>query len=239
MVCRSPAAFAAAIRAHVLDTVALDAGSVERIRAPLAGGGVLLVGEPHGVRETPSVLYALANALDVGTIAFEWSHDEVDDVVQSFVRTGTLDLERLWSLPEPAEALCGDGRVTAGHFALLRRLREEGRLDGVILFDRLDPEPPLDDWRVRDREMAERLLEEWNRKGVVLAAAGALHAQVELRGTFAHELAQTVPVHTAVIAYAAGSYWSRGVEHELPGTIPDAETRLPVASATPAVVPGR
>jgi hypothetical protein len=113
---------------------------------------------------------------------------------------GSFDFDRLWTLPESAELFCGDGRITAGHFALLRRLREEGRLEQVIAFDRLDPEP-LPEWHVRDREMAERLLAEWDRRLPLLAVAGAFHAQLE-PGTMATRLAADVPgLRTITLEY--------------------------------------
>ena len=102
-----------------------------------------------------------------------------------------FDFERLWKLPASAEFFCGDGRITAGLFALLRRLRAEGRLEQVIAFDRLDPKP-LPEWQVRDREMAERLLAGWDRRLPLLAVAGAFHARLE-PGTMATRIATEVP----------------------------------------------
>jgi hypothetical protein len=157
----SPASFAAAVAAHVLEDVDIDTSA-------LAGADLVLVGETHGLRETPSVLYALACALDTKAIALEWSHEEMHGPLQEFLRDGSFDFERLWRLPASAELFCGDGRITAGHFALLQRLRREGRLEQVVAFDRLDPEP-LPPWQVRDREMAERLLAEWDRRLPLLA----------------------------------------------------------------------
>src|SRR5688500_13375913 len=116
---------------------------------------MLVDGEPHGFAQSPSVLYALARELGTRALAFEWSHDELDGLVQD------PDFDHLWGLPSTAEFFAGDGRFTAGHFALLARLRDEGRLDQLILYDRLDPVPDPDDWRIRDRQMAERLLAQW------------------------------------------------------------------------------
>lgn len=202
---------------------------------------MLLVGEPHGVSETPGVLYALATAVGARAVAFEWSHEELDAVVQEFVLGGTLDLERLWSLPASAEFFCGDGRITAGHFALLERLRAEGRLDRAIAFDRLDPDPPPADWQVRDRALAERLLGEWDGRTRLLVLAGGFHAQLgaEDGETMATHLARRLPrLAPAMIDYAAGRCWSRGRAHELAGAMPSAPIVLRVPRATPAVVPG-
>jgi hypothetical protein len=173
----SAEAFAAAVDDYVFVDVNVDVEA-----AALDGADIALVGEAHGLRETPSVLYALGRALGTRELGLEWSHDEVGEYAPDF------EIEALWRLPPDAELFAADGRYTAGHFALIRRLREEGLLDRLILFDRLDPEPP-DDWRPRDAEMASRLLAEWKRTPL-LAAAGAFHVEVETTGTMAWHLAQ-------------------------------------------------
>jgi hypothetical protein len=201
---------------------------------------MLVVGEPHGVRETSSALYALATALDTRAVAFEWSHEEMDVPVQEFVRTGRFDFEQLWSLPASAEFFCGDGRITAGHFALLQRLRDEDRLRQAIMFDRLDTDPPPADWRVRDREMAERLLGEWDASLPLLVSTGAFHARLDVAAgeTMATHLSRRLPgLQPVVLHYASGRCWSRG-EHDVTDLAPQAGIVLGVASASPAIVPG-
>jgi hypothetical protein len=234
MIARSPAELRSAMR---LEAIHPDDKTLDELRAAIAESGLLLLGEPHGVQETPGLLYALATALDARTLAFEWSHEEFDEVVQAFVRTGRLDLERLWTLPASAELFAGDGRITAGHFALLERLRAEGRLDGVILFDRLDPEPEPADWRPRDRDMAARLLAEWNGHDRLLALTGGFHAQLE-PDTMAAHLARELPLRPATIHYARGRCWSRGEAREIEGPPPTAPITIVLPEATPATVPG-
>jgi hypothetical protein len=164
MVVSSPAEFAAAVAEHPFADFAFEPEMLARAARTLVDTGLFVVGEPHGVRETPSVLYALASVLGTRALALEWSHEEMDEPVQTFLRSGSFDFEQLWTLPASAEFFCGDGRIAAGQFALLQRLHLERRLDQVIVFDRLDPEPPPDDWQVRDREMAARILAEWDRR---------------------------------------------------------------------------
>jgi hypothetical protein len=185
------------------------------------------------VRETPSVLYALAEALDTRALALEWSHEEVNDQLQAFVAGEPFDLDELWALPPTSDFFAGDGRVGAGHFALLERLREEGRLEQAIAFDRVDPVPATE-WEARDRELAERLLAEWT-GAPLLVLTGAFHAQLE-DGTMAAHLAQAQPgLAPAMLHYASGSCWSRG-EHELSDPMPDAPIAFRLPAATPAVV---
>jgi hypothetical protein len=205
---------------------------------------LLVVGEPHVVRETPSVLYALAVALGTRAVAFEWSHEEMGPPAQAFLRRGSFDFEELWSLARSAEFFCGDGRITAGHFALLQRLHHEGRLDQVIVFDRLDPEP-VDAWvahlRVREPEMAARLLAEWDRRRRLLVLTGAFHARLEavegepMAAYLARELTGLQP---AMLDYARGHCWSRGELLDVSGPMPEAPIKLRLEEATPAVVPG-
>jgi len=241
MVLSSPGEFARAVGVHRLDGPAFAGETLARAAASVADAGLLVVGEPHGVRETPGVLYALASALGTRAVAFEWSHEEIDEPVQEFVRSGSFGFEQLWSLPPSAEFFCGDGRISVGHFALLQRLRDEDRLDQVIAFDRLDPDPHPGDWRLRDREMAERLLAEWDERLPLLVLTGSFHAQPEaadgetMTSLLAHERPGLEP---AMLDYVSGHSWSRGELHDVSGPVPDAPITLRVPKASPAVVPG-
>jgi hypothetical protein len=206
--------FERAIREYAFDEVALDPDALAAARETLRATGLLVVGEPHGVLQTPAVVYALICALGIRAVAFEWSHEELDD------------LDRLWTLPATAEAFCGDGRVTAGHFALLERTR----LDQVIAFDRLDATPPAS-WeehvRVREPELAARLLAEWDRQLPLLVLTGAFHAQLTSADgvPMAAFLARDLPgLQPAMLAY-------RGIE------MPPAPIVFNLPTAQPAVTP--
>ena len=150
---------------------AVDAYPFAAAVPPHAEGSVL-VGHAHGLRVAwePALLYALACESGASALAFEWSDDEVGPLVDTLVESGRLDVNELWGLPEGAEAFCGDGRFTAGHVALLERLRAERRLAQVILFDRVD-------WAEPDRsaKMAARLARDWNREHRLVAVVGAAH----------------------------------------------------------------
>jgi hypothetical protein len=226
VVVSSPSEFRAAVGNYRFDGIVFEEEVIGLAAGTLAETGLLVVGEPHGAYETPSVLYSLAGRLGTRGIAFEWSHEELDEAVQRFVRSGSFDFERLWSLPPSAEFFCGDGRFTTGHFALLQRLRDEGRLDQAIVYDRLDPVPDPDDWRIRDRELAERLLGEWDERTPLLVLTGAFHATLA-EGTMAAELARARPgLRPAMLEY-----------QDRPA-MPEAPITLPLPIATPAVVPG-
>ena len=200
MVISSPEEFAAAVDGYRLVEIPLD---VAEIREP----GLLFVGESHGVRENPDALYSLAVELGTRAVAFEWSHEEMQAPLDAFLHTGSFDFDELWSLPPAAEFFCGDGRITTGHFALLDQLRRENRLDQVIAADRLDPVPVPDDWQVRDREMAERLLAEWDPRSPMLVLVGGAHARLDATDgvTMAMVVARAYPdVQSVMLEYPRG-----------------------------------
>jgi len=237
--------FAAAVAEHPFFDFSFDPDALSRARASLERTGLLVVGEPHGVRETPSVLHALAVALGARAIAFEWSHEEMEAPLRDFLDRGSFDFEALWSLPAESELFCGDGRIAAGHFALLERLRREGRLEQAIAFDRLDAES-VEDWaeqvRLREPELAARLLAEWDRRLPLLVLAGAFHAQLEAAEgePMAALLKRELPgLEPAMLEYASGRCWSRGELHDVSGPMPPAPIVFRLGEATPAVVPGR
>lgn len=242
MVARSAVEFQRAIDAYDFGGVRLQAAAVRRAGRVVQTGGVLIVGEPHGVHETPTVVDALASTLGLRTIAFEWSFDEIDDVVQRFAGDGHLDLDRLWSLPASSEFFCGDGRIAAGHFALLRRMRQQNRLDQVILLDRLDPDPLPSDSELREHEMADRLLRERRAEVPVLALVGASHAKLDDADgeTMAMHLRTAVATTSAMIHYREGHGCFRGRTFPLGTPMPTGTTvTLKVTAGTPATVPGK
>ncbi len=95
------------------------------IRQSLDQSGLVLLGEVHGVRENPLIIRALMRAFGLSSLALEWPAD-LTGVISEFVAGGTLaDHPLLW---------LGDGRITAGHLAVLRERARAGPLD-LALFD--------------------------------------------------------------------------------------------------------
>ena len=104
-----------------IEPAALAAG-----RQSLDQSGLLLLGEVHGVRQNPLLARALMAALEVTGLALEWPA-ELAAAVSGFFTDGRVpDHPHLWG---------GDGRITAGHFALLRERFLAGRLRALTLFD--------------------------------------------------------------------------------------------------------
>lgn len=239
MVASSPSEFARAVETYRFASTTIDSAEVAHART--SGARLFVLGEPHGVYETASVVYTLIAQIEARTIAYEWSHEEMDEPVQRFLQHGKFDFEQLWTLPASAEFFCGDGRITAGHFALLRRLREEDRLDQVIVFDRVDQPTPTKDRFLRDREMAARLLREWDGHVPLLVLTGGFHAQLQATEgeTMTMHLARRQPdLLTAMLNYTRGQCWSRGALQDVSGQMPAAPITLSVPTASPAIVPG-
>jgi hypothetical protein len=217
--------------------VEIDPAVVAAGRASVAACGLALVGEPHGVAQTPSVVLSLARRLGTRGLALEWSHDELDPLVQPFVAGSQLDLSPIWRLPPDADALAGDGRVTAGHFALLEALRQERRLERLTLVDRsaIAGAP-------REGLMAERLRAALMDGVPTLAVVGGFHA---LLAPGAHHepmgalLAANMPGLASIqLAYAGGARWFHGVRPLEPTTV-ETPLGLALGPARPAVVPLR
>jgi len=143
----------------------LEAPAAARLAAKLAAGGPILVGERHGVEQNPLVASTLMRRLGLRVLGLEWATD-LQPVVDRFLATGDLDVGPL--------AESDDGRVTAGHFAVLRSLRRDGLLDQVVLFD---PVPWPGTWSERDWGMAVHVLREIGRPPA-LVMAGSLHTRL-------------------------------------------------------------
>ena len=126
----------------------------------LAESGLLLLGEIHGVRENPLLIRALMTALGATGLALEWD-ENLAPVVDDFVRGVPLrDHRLLWS---------GDGRITAGHLAVLREGVTAGWLRTLTLFGGTGG---VDwDWSARDAAMARRVLAAQAAEGGTLVVA--------------------------------------------------------------------
>ena len=176
---------------------ALDA--VIAARRSLDEAGLLLLGESHGVAENPLIICDLMHALQITSVALEWSV-ELAPTVESFLRSGTLtDHRLLWG---------GDGRITAGHLTTLRDLCKAGPLR-LTLFD-----PPFagTTWAARDEAMAAQLLNSGAAQVPTLVVAGGLHTPTAM-STYglpmgAYLAARRPAVRDIRIRYRAGSFYN-------------------------------
>jgi hypothetical protein len=92
-----------------LDLV-IEPPALAAARQSLDSSGLLLLGETHGVRENPLLIRALMKAFGLTSLALEWPED-LTPMIRAFLASGTLASHPwLWG---------GDGRITAGHLAVL------------------------------------------------------------------------------------------------------------------------
>jgi hypothetical protein len=155
---RAVAGFAAGDVGLVAELPALAAA-----RASLDASGLLLLGEVHGVRENPLVIRAVMQALGLSRLALEWPA-ELAPVTGAFLAgAGLADHPALW---------LGDGRITAGHLAVLREYAAAGPLE-LILFD--DAVEAGSSWSERDEAMAGHVLAESPPGTRTLVVAGNAH----------------------------------------------------------------
>jgi len=83
-----------------------------------------------------------------------------------FLQTGELDFEAIQD--------SADGRITAGHFALIKKLKDEDLLEALVCFDE---ELPFNGWSARETNMAKTILANVS-DSLTLVVAGNLHTEV-------------------------------------------------------------
>jgi hypothetical protein len=202
----------------------------------LAESGLLLLGEIHGVAENPLLIRALLAEFGLSGLALEW-HVELTPVISAFLAGGPLDDHwLLWS---------GDGRITAGHLAVLRDRTAADPLR-LTLFDVTIPAGAS--WSERDAGMAAEVLA--GAEPGTLVVAGNAHTplqRTELAVPMGAILSERHPGLAEIrISYASGGYYNIGSRrfsaHDSPGPTPrlslrDGRLVLDLPSATEALVP--
>jgi hypothetical protein len=195
-----------ALRRAVAEFSVTDAGLVMEpaalaaARRSLDSSGLLLLGETHGVRENPLLIRALMLAFGVTSLALEWPED-LAPVIRAYLAGKTLpDHPWLWG---------GDGRITAGHLAVLAERAAAGPLE-LILFDGVIGADWS--WSQRDEAMARRILAASPTGARTLAVAGNAHtptSPIQLGIPMGARLAEQRPgIREIRIRYGAGYYWN-------------------------------
>ena len=194
---RAVAEFEVADLGLVIDRAALAAA-----QSSLDSSGLLLLGETHGVRENPLLIRALMQTFGLTTLALEWG-EFLAPAIEAFLASGMLADDRwLWS---------GDGRITAGHLAVLAERAAAGPLQ-LIFFD-----GPVDadwTWSQMDEAMAARLLAAAPAGTPALAVAGGYHtptSPIELGVPMGAWLARQRPgIQEIQIRYGGGRFYNLG-----------------------------
>ncbi len=127
---------------------------------------IFVLGEMHGVKENADIIYTLFKKFGFRNLALEWE-PSLHKKVEEFLATGIVDFDSIKHSP--------DGRITAGHFALLKKLKDEGLLDTFICFDQGSG---LDDWDERDANMAKNILASLS-STPTLVVSGNLHTEMK------------------------------------------------------------
>ena len=218
----------------------IEPAAAAAARRSLDSSGLLLLGESHGVRENPLLIRALLRAFELTGLALEWPEDFAP-VIQAFLAGGTLaDHWLLWG---------GDGRITAGHLAVLAERAAAGPLE-LILFDGMIGADWS--WSQRDEAMARRLLTASPPGARTLVVAGNAHtptSPTELGVPMGACAAGPRPGVLAIrIRYGGGGYYNAGPRQFARRFGPagpvrlhqhDGELVLDLPEAAEAVVPQR
>ena len=220
--------------------LAIEPPALSAARQSLDASGLLLLGEVHGVRENPLLVRALMKAFGLTSLALEWP-EELTPMIRAFLASGTLaDHPWLWG---------GDGRITAGHLAVLADRAATGPLE-LILFDGVIGADWS--WSQRDEAMARRILATSPPSARTLVVAGNAHtptSPIELGVPMGARVAEQRPGTREVqISYGGGSFYNCEPRQFARRTDPQAKMRLhqhqdelvlDLPTATEAVVPQR
>ena len=177
----------------------VDPSALAAARQSLDESGLLLLGEVHGVRQNPLIARELMVALGVTGLALEWPAGLATATSGFFADGHVPDHPQLWG---------GDGRITAGHFALLReRFMAEG-LQSLTLFDGVNEVG----WSRREAAMADRILSAQAPGTRTLVIAGNAHTALSPTGLgipLGARLAERRPgVREIRVNYGNGSYYN-------------------------------
>jgi hypothetical protein len=182
---------------------------VNSLNEELGSAKLFLLGETHGVKENPDVIYTLFRKFGFKTLALEWDK-ELQSQVEIFLESGELDFEAIKGSP--------DGRITAGHFAMLKKLKDEGLLGSVVCFDE---EPPSGEWNERDVYMAKNIIANLS-DSATLVVAGNLHTELasmtfddeeEEHHPMGENIKKQIPtVPTGKIKYLTGQFHNYGTK---------------------------
>jgi hypothetical protein len=177
----------------------IDPAALAAARQSLDQSGLLLLGEVHGVRQNPLIARALMVALDMTGLALEWPAALATPISGFFSDGRVPDHPQLWG---------GDGRITAGHFAMLRERFLAERLQALTLFDGVNEVG----WSRREAAMAERVLNAQGPGSRTLVIAGSAHTALTptmLGVPIGARLAELRPgVREIRIRYGNGTYYN-------------------------------
>ncbi len=186
-----------------------EKGAVQELVKNMKNSKLFLLGEMHGVKENADIIYTLFKKFGFRQLALEW-RPELKEVAEHYLETGKLNTETI----EGGEY----GHITAGHFALLKKLKSEGLLEKFICFDGI---PSDGSFNERDKIMAKNILNNIS-DDPTLVVSGNLHSKTE---SFVHDndfneyhpmgknIKKEIPrVPSGKIMYLQGQYYNLGIK---------------------------
>lgn len=186
-----------------------DESTVKNLVNNLDENRLFILGETHGVKENIDIIYTLFKKFGFRKLALEWM-PELKKVVEQYLESGELDFSTIQDSP--------DGRITAGHFALLKNLKSEGLLEELICFDTVFGDG---NWNTRDKTMAQNILNHIS-EIPTLVVAGNLHAKTEAitlkniageQHPMGENLKKEIPdIASGKIEYLSGQYHNYGTK---------------------------
>lgn len=161
---REKAVFESAILEPVVEIPTdFDEDATNLLIDDIVAGRVFTLGEVHGVKENPSIIYTLIKKFGFKQLGLEWDK-EISRVVDLFQNDGALDYNFIMN--------SSDGRITAGYFNLLKRIKEEGLISSVFFFD------DKDSWSKRDEMMAQEIIGHTANNIPTITVAGNAHTDL-------------------------------------------------------------
>lgn len=138
--------------------------AVDSLIDDIVAGNVFTLGEVHGVKENPAIVYTLIKKFKFRQLGLEWDKD-LARVVELFQTENVLDYNTIMNS-------C-DGRITAGYFNMLKKIRAEGLVDSVFFFD------DKDSWNRRDEVMAQEIIGHTSEDLTTIVVAGNAHTSLQ------------------------------------------------------------
>ncbi len=141
-----------------------DQDSVSSLVDDIVSGNVFALGEIHGVKENPAIVYTLLKKFKFRQIGIEWDKN-MERVVELFRTENVLDFTSIMNS-------C-DGRITAGYFNMLKKVKAEGLVDSIFFFD------DKDSWARRDEVMAQEIIGHTAEDIPTIIVAGNAHTSLQ------------------------------------------------------------
>lgn len=141
-----------------------DEESTNALVDDIVAGNVFSLGEVHGVKENPSIIYTLIKKFKFRQLGVEWDKD-LARVVELFRTEGVLDYNIIMNS-------C-DGRITSGYFNMLKKIKAEGLVDSIFFFD------DKDSWVRRDEVMAQEIIGHTSEGLPTIVVAGNAHTSLQ------------------------------------------------------------